>query len=272
VGGDDNPAPLFEFLEEYKVPLWRTFVGYAHKPKICIIFSHGNKHDVPESHPLLLGLLQRLADDYFIVLFEWDYPGYSYSPLSTAEYPQMEQQFANICANVIQNPLFLARQEEEQVPIFLMGHSLGAALQSCIFNCPTLEQAVTGVYFVAPFLSLRDMCYNVQMIGPLVYHAAVKDKDNLFNLANNIKYRDRSKPTKLRCVLFVKDQVVSHGLATFDKFMELNPKTHGDDPDWVLNVAGTHNALMTDPAARDVIRRDLFMFVKSSIGQTTGDV
>lgn len=242
--------PDISFLKEHAIPVWAMSIGTEEKTPITIIFSHGNSTDVPRCAENIFKFFEPLESSYYVTLIMWDYPGYSFSPLDTTEYTLMEQQLKTL----------ISRVYTEDKNIFIVGHSLGASLQSCVLADESISRLIKGAYFMAPFLSLHDMCNKRFSSFGSILTSLFHEKLQLFNFEANLhqaKILENSPPR--RCAIFDQDLIV-HSLANFSKI-----KNAFESAEDVIVFQGGHNSLAETPRIRTALIDDIALFIASCL-------
>lgn len=256
--------PHLDFLRQYQIPIWTLQFGQPANPqKIVIIFSHGNSRDVPDIKEMVFDLMHRIVEETssFVTLIMWDYPGYSFSPLTTKEFLKIEEQFLLLCMETTQGQIWEGLGIQDQ-PLFLIGHSLGACAQTVALKDPRLSGKIAGVMCLAPFYNLLDMSKKY-FFGEFFFTSFGKEYHQFCNVAEHIRNRVDTQAI-VQVVLFAKDQVTSSGPGALMKFEDLvgieNVKT----------LRGSHDTPIVEAQGREECARLFRMLLNKSKGAMEG--
>ena len=118
----------------------RFYVRKADRPKLCMVFFHGNAGSACD-RMYFIDMFEELPAD--LVVFE--YPGYGGDPRKPGETVILEEALALI--NILQSDY------SDQLPVFLAGESLGTGVATWLAG----QTQIKGLVLISPYTSIVDV-------------------------------------------------------------------------------------------------------------------
>jgi pimeloyl-ACP methyl ester carboxylesterase len=240
-------TPHFHFLQKTGIPIWPYRIGEQYTSHITVLFSHGNNYDVPKLQPFVANLFATIVEvcKVCITLILWDYPGFSFSPYATKDFVLMEDHVKTL-AYELTGGVLCAEFGLEESPLYVMGHSIGASLQTSLSTDHNLIGKIKGYFCIAPFYSMKDMSKNY-FFGTLYFDAFCSEYNYFCNFEQNMKNRVDPE-SKILVVLCLNDMVTTSGSWARAKFTDLL-----QEPESVIMIDGQHNSPVTDGKCHQTI-------------------
>lgn len=245
--GPEEP-PLHDYLKKTGIPIWAYRIGEENPFHITVLFSHGNSKDVPSLHVFISALFDQIVTKckICITLFLWDYPGFSFSPYTTSDFALMEDHM-KLLGNDIVNGELAIEFGITDVPFFIMGHSIGASLQTVLLKQESLVGKIKGCFCMAPFYSLEEMSKNY-FLGQMYFQTFLKKYKDFCNVGENVRKR-LDPDIVITVVLCSRDDVTTTGHWAMSNFSELVK----NGPDNVFMIDALHNSPLLNKSCHNII-------------------